>query len=337
MGGIKGLQTFLRKTQNCTNNFKNIPIDVKCIAIDAYNSLWKYIYSNTEEPLFCIFNQATTLMSIGIRPIYIIDGKPFDEKNNIIEKRRIKKRNKLDQKKVQLNNLIKIQKKNPTLNLKDIINTIQRSCRTLTPNLVSNFKKLLDLINVQYIQSDNEADYTIAKMYNLGLIDGCITDDMDFHLLGCYRIFHFEKNMIKPVIEYNHIYRKLNLTKQQFMDFCLLLGTDYHKKKIKLSIELIYHNIIKFKNLQEWIDNEEAEDIRIFLIDSLQIKKSIYSIIKDVNIDIPKYKIKNINIKKIKFFFENIINKNHKQYHLYNHFIKIIKNINFNNFIKMNI
>lgn len=334
MGGIKGLQTFLKKTQNCVNRHKHLPLDINCIAIDAYNSLWKYLYSNTEEPLYCIFNQATTLLSIGIKPIYILDGKPFDDKNFILEKRKIKKINKLIKKEKQLSKLIEINKNHPELKLESFIESLKRSTRTMTPDLIKNFKKLLNIINVQFIESEYEADYTIAKMYKLGLIDGCITDDMDLHLLGCHRVFTFEKNTIKSVIEYNHIYNNINLSKEQYSDLCLLLGTDYHKKKIKLSLELIFHNITKYENIQEWVINETDNTVIEYLKESIIIKNYLEKIIAKIEINMPEYKDKNINIKELQLFFNNIVNNNHKKYHFYDKFIKIIDSINFNKFIK---
>ena len=334
MGGIKGLQTFLKSTQKCVNRYKSLPLDINCIAIDAYNSLWKYLYSDTEEPLYCIFNQATSLLSIGIKPIYIIDGKPFDEKNNILEKRKLKKINKLKKKEAQISKLIDINEKHPELKLDSFINSLKRSTRTMTPELIQNFKQLLDLINVQYIESKYEADYTIAKMYKLGLIDGCITDDMDLHLLGCHRIFTFEKNTIKPVIEYNHIYNNINLSKAQFGNLCLLLGTDYHKKKYKLSIDLIYNNITKYETIEEWIKEEEDQNIINYLTESLEIKKYLENIISNIEVTKPKYIDKKINIKELQLFFNNIVCKKHKKYHVYDKFIKTINSINFNKFMQ---
>jgi flap endonuclease-1 len=63
----------------------------------------------------------------------------------------------------------------------------------------------------------------------MGYVDGVYTDDMDILTFGSPKII---KNLIslknKPQeINLNTILDKLNLSYNEFIDFCILLGCDY--------------------------------------------------------------------------------------------------------------
>ena len=71
-----------------------------------------------------------------------------------------------------------------------------------------------------------------------------------------------------------------------------------------------------------------------YLKDSINIKIYLEKILANIDVSMPEYKDKKINIRELQSFFNNIVNNNHKKYHLYDKFIKIIDSINFNKFIK---
>jgi flap endonuclease-1 len=90
-------------------------------------------------------------------------------------------------------------------------------------------KKLLELMGVKVIQAPSEAEAEIAVLTQTGVLTACASEDTDVLAFGSKRMIKgldtAAKNM--TVIGHDELLSELKLTREQFVDLCILLGSDY--------------------------------------------------------------------------------------------------------------
>ena len=102
----------------------------------------------------------------------------------------------------------------------------------ITPENINELKYMLDLMNIKYIQADGEADNVCSKLNNNGVVDMVMSDDMDLLVSGTkilLRDYCLGHNKIL-VYDTAKIMETLELTYDQWVDFCILCGCDYSKR-----------------------------------------------------------------------------------------------------------
>src|SRR5690606_31872537 len=82
-------------------------------------------------------------------------------------------------------------------------------------------------LKIPYVTASGEADDLMALLYKKGIIHACQTEDMDMLPKGCGNVIQITKD---GVIQYllNEVLNKLGLDHKQFVDMCILLGSDYY-------------------------------------------------------------------------------------------------------------
>jgi flap endonuclease-1 len=90
-------------------------------------------------------------------------------------------------------------------------------------------KKLLTLMGVKVVQAPSEAEAEIAVLTQIGVLDAIATADTDALAFGSKRMIKgldtAAKNVV--VIDHDELLAELKLTQGQFVDLCILLGSDY--------------------------------------------------------------------------------------------------------------
>jgi len=192
----------------------------KTIAIDLSIFFYKFIRSknNTDNNYIDYFEkQINQLLRYDVTPIYIFDGKPGPEKQNLLAERR-QTRDKCKQK------------------IKDNANHVQNK---ILEKKIITFKKrdkfrLIELFNkrtIEYICAEGEADEQCVKMYRERTIHGVFTEDNDI-LLGKVKIYKNLCEFKDVVYEYCifDILRQLQISYDNFISICILAGTSYSPK-----------------------------------------------------------------------------------------------------------
>lgn len=245
--GIKQLVKVLEKhakngiIKNHISDFKN-----KRIAIDFSNLIYKIIYTgkkNNREDYHYISELANitrNFLKNNITPIYVFDGEPPSVKNDEIQKR-VDERNNTEEK-VRKLEILRKQIVIPERNNERIaaldkyreiteqIHKLSTRCLYVTEEHIKLSKCLFKFNGIPYLQAPNEADYMCGYLSKKGLVEGCLSEDMDFlaygvkKLLRNYNIFNGRLN------EYNLdiILDDMEMTHSEFIDLCILCGTDYH-------------------------------------------------------------------------------------------------------------
>lgn len=112
-----------------------------------------------------------------------------------------------------------------------------RSVMTFTSADTVRVKELLNALGIDCIDAPHDAE-ELASMYcRDGLVDTVLTNDSDVFALGCpSALTQFSKTMAYQVF-YDEILEALQLSPAQFVDFCILCGTDFNTPIPKVGIE----------------------------------------------------------------------------------------------------
>ena len=254
--GINGLNKFLMTCSQGGISEQNLAkYKEHTFAIDTSIFLYKFMYSGKFIDSF--IQQIKKLRKFSITPIYIFDGAPPKEKQDTIEDRKIAREkilNKIESITEQLSdiNITEEDKKK----LEKDKNIVEKRLITITRQDVINLKRTFDILGVKYIQANCEADLICCHLYKSGRVQGCISNDMDFLPSGCGLLLRNYNNS-NIISEYNlkKILESLQISYDQFVDFCILCGCDYTIKIPKMGPKTSYNYIKKHNTIEEIIQN----------------------------------------------------------------------------------
>ena len=262
--GIKDLNSYLKKTTpQCLERVHLSTFKGKRVAIDTSIYFYKFLYKN---PRFIesFMEQVYKLVKCGITPVYIFDGKPPQEKKKELDYRKGKKDEMKDKiseisqklenmKEVEAKKLEEIQKIITTsqdkgipldlsnfefvedeekIELENQIDKLQKKLIYVTWKHKEELKFFLDTINIPYIQANCEADAICCELSRRNIVDCVLSDDMDLLVDGTKILLRDFNISSYTVIKYNRkqIIEALELTEEQWIDFCILCGCDYTKR-----------------------------------------------------------------------------------------------------------
>ncbi|SIP85851.1 Flap endonuclease 1 [Pacmanvirus A23] len=172
-----------------------------------------------------IFFRTVKMIISGIHPVYVFDSKPPELKSEVIAKRR---------------------------ELRDA-GTATRIPR----EVFLEVRKLLELMGVKCIDAGSEAEAEIAALTTDDILDAADTLDTDCLAFGVrYMIQGLDTPGKKiTLIDRKKLLEELKLTQEQFIDLCILLGTDYNTglfgPKRALAMIKKHHSIEKILEKEE--------------------------------------------------------------------------------------
>lgn len=136
----------------------------------------------------------------------------------------------------------------------------KRDAEEVTQTMINDVQELLRRFGIPFITAPMEAEAQCAELFQLGLVDGIITDDSDCFLFGGDRIY---KNMFnqKQYVECylkDDIAHKLGLNQDRLIELGLLLGSDYTDGVKGIGPVLAMEILAEFGNLsrfKKWFDD----------------------------------------------------------------------------------
>ena len=274
--GIKNLNSFLEKHAKLGLYERYLSkYDGKIVAIDTSIFLYKFKYSGKFIDSF--INQVYHLKRFNVDIIYIFDGVPPKEKQAVLDNRKsqkLKLQSKIDEmeKKLKESEFKDIIEKKI---FEDLITQTKRKCIYITKEDIYDLKKIFDILGVKYIQADCEADTLCCNLFKLKKVDGCISNDMDFLPSGCGILLRNYNNS-NTVLEYNleNILEILELSYNQFIDFCILCGCDYTCKIPRLGSETAFKLIKSHNNIENIIDSFCGPNKKFVLPEKFEFQKA---------------------------------------------------------------
>ncbi len=231
--GVKELYTFLRTQGVPFEQHRPSYYVNSIIAVDAYSLFFRLFYAGKKislphhqstsiallEAFLNKWPKSTTLIFIFDPPI------KSDLKMGTIQKRRECEQAIQDEIK-QLDISIAQSPFNPLpLARKDAL--MKRSKETF-PIVCKEMRYLLNDKGYRIIIAKDEAEYTACEMVSKGTANYVYSNDSDCLALGCPAVIFDENAGVLKMYRQETILQHLKLTKDQFRDFCILLGNDYN-------------------------------------------------------------------------------------------------------------
>ena len=287
--GIKGLAKLLSdEAPECIREIPLNSLHGRKIAVDASMQIYQFLIAirtnaNANNPAFQLtnaagettshiqglFNRTIRFLTEGIRPVFVFDGRPPQFKSGELKKRRERR----EKAKVEL----KAAKENDNAE-----EQTKQEKRLVVAGQKENedCRKLLKLMGVPVVKAPCEAEAQCAALCKAGAVYAIGTEDMDALtfatplLLRKMTFANSSKSDIQ-MMDYSKAVKGLDLTHEQFVDLCILLGCDYcdsiggigPKTALKLirehkCIETILDHIKdekKYRIPDEWIPKEAAK------------------------------------------------------------------------------
>lgn len=295
--GINGLNIWLRKnTKSGIGEINISDLNGKTIVIDI--SIYLYRFKSENNLIDGLYEMLLLLLSHNIKPIVIFDGKPPDEKKEVLKNRQ----NTRIEAQEEYNKLLE-KIKFGDQNISDLNNKIKKLKRQIVKinrNDIQAVKKMLNLMGITYYQSEGESDIVCANLVITGQAFACMSEDMDMFVYGCNRVLRYISLNKKTIILYDLplILNSLKISFKHFQIICIMSGTDYNKFNFVYTFDSsvrIYINYIKNRCNYDYLS-------WLFVKNHIDNKETIEKIINMFNSN-------NISINK-KYLYESIENSN---------------------------
>jgi len=304
--GIKDLNSYLKC--NCANSIRQIhmsDLTGKRIVIDA--SIYMYKYESDNSLMENIYLMLAIFRHYNIIPIFVFDGKPPVEKNELLKKRRenkISAETKYNKLKCQLE---EDDEDNSDKNDKIIeqMSHLKKQFIYLTRDKINKVKELITAYGACYYEAEGEADEICASLVINKYAWACMSDDMDMFVYGCTRVIrYFGLSSHNAVIYYTKgILKDMDMSQLDFKQVCVMSGTDYHSH-INSCNKKTLHGALKtfqeFKFAPSIIKNNTEYPFYNWLLTNKIYEKEeieiLYNIIKMFDIKKNDERYKNIKI-----------------------------------------
>ncbi|KAI8054516.1 flap endonuclease 1-like protein [Syncephalis plumigaleata] len=233
--GISGLTKVI--ADNATTAMKNNEIKNyfgRKVAIDASMSIYQFLIAvrsdgqmlqsetgETTSHLMGFFYRTIRMIDNGIKPVYVFDGKPPVLKSGELAKR-LERREQAEQS----------MKDALAADDKELHDKFSRRTVKVTREHNDEVKRLLHLMGIPYVEAPCEAEAQCAALAKAGKVYAAATEDMDTLTFGApilLRHLTFSEARKMPIneIHLDKVLAGLNMTMDQFVDLCILLGCDY--------------------------------------------------------------------------------------------------------------
>lgn len=259
----------------------------RVVAIDAMNSLYQFlaiIRQRDGEPLrdskgrvtshlSGLFYRTTNLIELGVRPIYVFDGKPHRLKRQTIEERTTLRTEAAKEWRAALK----------AGKIEEARKFAQRAGR-LTDEMVAGATRLLDGMGVPYVQAPSEGEAQAAYLVQRGDAWVAASQDFDSLLFGAPVLV---RNLtitgkrklpgkdayvdISPeLMELQTVLRELGITREQLVDIGVLVGTDFNEGIKGIGPKKALELVKKHGSLENIMRTEVGEK---FEVDPLEVRE----------------------------------------------------------------
>ena len=279
------LKSLLVRDKTKLESFTN-----KIVAIDAYNAIYQFLAiirgpeglhltdaeGRVTSHITGLFYRNINFLSLGIKPVYVFDGKPPSLKSAEIEHR----------KQIKKDATVKYERAISEGNMDDARKFAQQTT-SMKDGMVEDSKRLLELFGIPYIQAPSEGEATAALLTTTGHADVAASQDFDSILFGARKLVRNFTNSgrrklpnrntyieIEPeIIDYKKNLEALGITREQLIDVGILIGTDFNPDGFervgpKTAIKMIkeYGKLEDVTQIQEQLQTIDYNAIRkIFL------------------------------------------------------------------------
>jgi len=215
------------------------------LAVDAYNTLYQFLAiirgadgshlkdnrGRVTSHISGLFYRNVNLMELGIKLVFVFDGKPPELKAEEIERRSAQRRQAKDQylKALQVGDMVQARK-------------FAEASTVLRRDMVADAKSLLDAMGVPWVDAPSEGEAQAAVMAAEGTVNAVASQDHDSLIFGAPVLVRNvtisgrrrlpSKGIVINVqperITLSTVLSQLGISREQLVDFAILLGTDFN-------------------------------------------------------------------------------------------------------------
>ncbi len=217
----------------------------KSLAIDAYNSLYQFLAiirssdgrplrdreGRTTSHLSGLFYRTSNLLKLGIKPVYVFDGKPPILKSAVLKKRTRSRKVAKERYKYALE-----------IGDKEKARRYGQASIQLKDWMLETSMELLRLMGVPTVPAPSEGEAQASFMARRGDVWASASQDYDSLLFGTPRLIRNvtisgrrklpRKNVyiqVSPeLVDMQDLLRRLGITQTQLVELGILIGTDYN-------------------------------------------------------------------------------------------------------------
>jgi flap endonuclease-1 len=258
----------------------------KKMAVDAYNTLYQFLAiirgvggdhlkdskGRVTSHLSGLFYRNINLMELNMKLVYVFDGAPPELKEVEIARRRKQREEARRQYAVavEAGDMVSARK-------------YAEASTSLRRDMVTESKELLDAMGIPWVDAPSEGEAQAAVMATEGTVDAVASQDHDSLLFGAPLLARNitisgkrrlpSKNItidVEPeTISLEETLSELQMTREQLIDFGILMGTDFNPDGFKgigpargMKLLKTYHSIDKIEPLREEISKVDYQAIR---------------------------------------------------------------------------
>lgn len=244
--GIKGLVKFLQESAD--KSFKSATLDQyagKTLACNVTMSMTHFLLStqflasvgtgmlvdDIGDPtahLVGLFSRTIQLIEIGIKPIWVFSKQVKDlaPKSSYIKSRQNEMRG------------------------------FPKRSTKITSEMSSDAIKMIDMMGIPVVETPENAEAQCAELVKSGKCFAAVSEDAEALVYGCPITIRGVKSRNDPVMEIklDDILRQLDITYQEFVDLCILLGTKKCKNISGMGGKSAYKHIQQCSNIESVLD-----------------------------------------------------------------------------------
>ena len=279
--GIARLNSYLK--EHCSDCITTQPISIlkkKRIVIDVQIYLYQFMCETNASLMENMFLMCTLLIRHEIIPLFVFDNRKKVKKQEGSENKDNKKQERKQTRNKAIESIVQIindnqnngQSNDDVSKAMTEINwqKLKRQIVSIKNSQITQIKQLIQTFGFTVVDAEEEADEVCAHAAITNNAYGCLSDDTDMFAYGCPHIFR-NLNMINQtvtVVNVAAILKKLNMSREELREVCVLSGNDYNcKQKNVIDIFSImeqfglykYSDKSNLNKFYEWFIEQNAE------------------------------------------------------------------------------
>lgn len=264
--GIKLLNRFLRG--NCHSAIEKHSLSMlrgKTITVDTM--IYMYRFAGEGSAIDGFYSMISAFHKNDITPIFIFDGKPPEEKNEVLKKRKVEKAEAERDYKELATKLKTAEDADDVADIKSEMDVLRKRFIRVKRSDISAVKELMQLMGAFYVEAQGEADELCAKLVVKKKAFACLSEDMDMFVYGCPKVLRYLSLLNETVVVYTQkdILDVLKITQEEFTQIAVLAGTDYNQNTDRqcdlhqaLRMFAKYRRAGENQGFFEWIEDTDA-------------------------------------------------------------------------------
>jgi flap endonuclease-1 len=215
------------------------------LAVDGYNTLYQFLaiirgadgghlkdsQGRVTSHISGLFYRNINLLELGIKLVYVFDGRPPELKMEEIRRRSEQRREAKDQylRALHAGDMVQARK-------------FAEASTVLRRDMVADAKELLDAMGIPWVDAPSEGEAQASTMAIEGTVNAVASQDHDSIVLGAPVLVRnvtisgkrrlpskgIMINVVPERITLSSVLASTGLTREQLVDFAILLGTDFN-------------------------------------------------------------------------------------------------------------